>query len=272
MRRLGRAFAVGYLLGDGNMPLFRRILPAALLLIGRCFCAPALASDLAYEALERAIADCEARIVDLGANRFSFNRLVEKEDGVSFRARFTPSGADDGVWALTDPTQDQAPRKIRRAFAEFSNERDGDRLISLSEPRRYVHSSFQLVDETENHWVFRGPTIDLSGDTEQSRNFMKKARDALVAELIVRKDPIRIASLKLTNTKPIYPVPVAKIHDFYLKYEFDEAWPDGPLVMKTVRQSVSGTAILVKFHMILNVDNIDMAVASIADGDLQEQR
>lgn len=253
------------------MPLIGRILPAALLLIGQCFCAPASANELAYEALERAIVDCEARMADLGASRFAFNRLVEKEDGVSFRARFTPSGADDGSWALTDPTRDQAPRKIRRAFDEFSNERDGDRLISLREPRRYVHSSFELVGETENHWVFRGPTIDLSGDSEESRNFMKKARNALVAELIVRKDPVRIASLELTNTKPIYPVPVAKINDFYLKYEFDEAWPNGPLVMKKVRQSVSGIAILVKFHMILNVDNFDMSIASVADGQLQDQ-
>lgn len=243
------------------MPISRL---TAILFVASCaalWSATASANEAAFSALEQAIIECEARAELLGDARFSFHRIVEKENGARLQAFFTPQGTSEGSWELVDPPLSDAPRKVRRAFKEFAEEDDSDRLISLREPRRYLHSEFQLADETADSWIFRGPTIDLSDDTERTRNFMRKARDALVAEVVVRKNPVRLASLQLTNTKPIYPVPVAVIEDFYLKYDFDEAWPGGPIIMRAVRQSVAGKAFFAKFHMILNVDNFEMLVS-----------
>jgi hypothetical protein len=224
----------------------------------------ATANDAAFGALERALEDCETRARTLGDARFSFHRVVEKENGVRLRARFTPQGASGGSWELIEPAPADASAKVRRAFDEFAGEEESDRKINLREPRRYLHAEFPLSEETADAWIFRGPTIDLSDGSERARNFMKKARDALVTEIVVRKEPARIASVELTNSKAIRPAPLAVIDDFYLRYDFDEAWPGGPIVMRSVRQSVAGHVLIAKFHMVLNVDNAEMQSAPAA--------
>ena len=214
-----------------------------------------LANDDAYAALELAMLETEARAELLGEGRFTFSRSMDEGDGVQFDVFYSPQNDEENQWALVDPLPETAPKKIRKAFKKLAEEIDADRNIHLDDPRKYLQIELTLASETDELWIFHGGTIDVAGSDKAGRNFMRKAKGRLLSEVKVYKDVPRFHSLKMTNTKNIYPVPVAAIKNFYLKYEFGEAWPGGPIVQTNVEQLVEGRAFFVKFHMEMKVQN-----------------
>ena len=228
------------------------------------FCLPQqlLANEAAFAALELAMQDAEKRAELLNEERFTFTRSMDEGDDVQFEVFFAPRPDDAAQWTLVDPLPDAAPRKIRKAFKKLSKEIDADRNIHLNDPRRYLQIELILHSETDDLWIFRGGAIDVAGSDKEGRNFMKKAQGRLRSEVVVYKEAPRFHSLTMTNTKKIYPIAIAAIKDFYLRFEFDEAWPGGPIVQTNVEQVVAGRALMVKFHMEMKVNNRDFRIVA----------
>jgi hypothetical protein len=221
--------------------------------------APSKGEEAAFAAFEHALDECEIRAKSLDEARFSFLRSSEDLEGTKLLAKFTPQG-ESGGWELVDPDTDQPKKKTRRAYNDFSKETDSDRIIHLREPRSYMHGTYALTGETADSWVFTGPAVDVKDQSEKAQNFMKKARHALVTEIVVGKSPARLRSVTMTNVKPIHPLPIAVIEDFELQYVFGEAWPGGPIVVTAARQYVKGNALFAKIRQDLRVENSAMTL------------
>lgn len=148
---------------------------------------------------------------------------------------YDPRMNDLARWTLVtvdgkEPTDEQR-RKYRHDKDEHQEDGDDDdnRVTAIVEP-----DSLELVEETDEHWLF---SFVPSEDEQAFTNSV----DAMIK---IRKDSRYVESLEIRNHQDIKPGYATKITRFQMRFSFGPAVEDGPIVPQSYNVEVKGRALL----------------------------
>lgn len=162
------------------------------------------------------------------------------EEGVIIVGRYDPRFADNARWNLLTidgraPTADEIADYQDDKKNEFDGHDDDSEIDIVN------LDTLELIEETDDSWVYRFiPEVD-DDDDEEGREFMQQVDGTIK----VIRDGNYLEYIDLRNDKPIRPAFSVKISRFLTRLTFGPAGDDGPIVPLSIDVEVKGRAILV---------------------------
>lgn len=162
------------------------------------------------------------------------------EEGVTIVGRYDPRFADNARWNLLTidgraPTADEIADYQDDKKNEFDGHDDDSEIDIVN------LDTLELIEETDDSWVYRFiPEVD-DDDDEEGREFMQQVDGTIK----VIRDGNYLEYIDLRNDKPIRPAFSVKISRFLTRLTFGPAGDDGPIVPLSIDVEVKGRAILV---------------------------
>jgi hypothetical protein len=162
------------------------------------------------------------------------------EEGVTFVGRYDPRFSDNARWNLLT-IDGRAPTADEIADYQADKENEFDGHDDDSEIDIVNLDTLELIDETDDSWVYRFiPEVD-DDDDEEDREFMQQVDGTIK----VIRDGNYLEYIDLRNNKPIRPAFSVKISRFLTRLTFGPAGDDGPIVPLSIDVEVKGRAMLV---------------------------
>lgn len=165
---------------------------------------------------------------------WSFTETALHEDEL-WVGRYDPRLAEDEQWSLVsvdgkEPT-DRQRKKYRHDKDEHREAADDNdnRVTAIVEP-----DSLELVEETDQHWVF----AFVPADDEAA--FI----DSVDAIVRIRRDGRYVEALEIRNHQDIRPGFGTKITEFQMRFTFGPAVENGAIVPTSLDVRVTGRALL----------------------------
>jgi len=178
-------------------------------------------------------------------NRWAFTES-KLEDGLEYVGRFDPRRPQGERWILLNvdgraPSEEEIDDFLEDKEDEFQwddDEFDGTEVDMVD------LESLELVEETDDHWLFRfAPNAD-DADDDIAAEFLEE----VTATLKIDRDGHYLQSIDLYNEKPIRPAFSVRISQFRVHLAFGPAADGGPVVPLAENVMISGRALLlVKF-------------------------
>lgn len=173
---------------------------------------------------------------------WAFTATAE-EDDVTFVGRYDPRQPEDERWTLLSvdghaPTAEELEDYLDDRQDEFRRDDDGgsrDRIEMVD------FSTLELVEETDDYWIFRFVPNGDDDEDEEALEFMRQVE----ATLKVVRDGHFLEYIDLRNNQPFRPAFGVKISRFLTRLTFGPAASDGPVVPLTIDVVVKGRAMLV---------------------------
>ncbi len=162
------------------------------------------------------------------------------EEGVTIVGRYDPRFSDNARWNLLTidgraPTADEIADYQDDKKNEFDGHDDDSEIDIVN------LDTLELIEETDDSWVYRFiPEVD-DDDDEEGREFMQQVDGTIK----VIRDGNYLEYIDLRNDKPIRPAFSVKISRFLTRLTFGPAGDDGPIVPLSIDVEVKGRAILV---------------------------
>ena len=162
------------------------------------------------------------------------------EEGVTIVGRYDPRFSDNARWNLLTidgraPTADEIANYQNDKENEFDGHDDNSEIDVVN------FDTLELIEETDDSWVYRFiPEVD-DDDDEEGREFMQQVDGTIK----VIRDGNYLEYIDLRNDKPIRPAFSVKISRFLTRLTFGPAGDDGPIVPLSIDVEVKGRAILV---------------------------
>jgi len=191
------------------------------------FAIPAAANDDYVELFEKA---AEAVNWDFEEEwAFTETRL---QDDLLWVARFDPRNPEDERWTLIS-VDGRAPSADERS--DFAHDKaDHDSSDSSQRVDIVGMDSLELVEETDERWIFRFTPEDDGVEFMQSVD----------AVLNIVKDGHWLESIDIRNHSEIKPGFGTRISTFLVQMQFGPATDDGPIVPLAMKVKVSGRMLL----------------------------
>ncbi len=162
------------------------------------------------------------------------------EEGVTIVSRYDPRFSDNARWNLLT-IDGRAPTADEIADYQDDKENEFDGHDDDSEIDIVNLDTLELIEETDDSWVYRFiPEVD-DDDDEEGREFMQQVDGTIK----VIRDGNYLEYMDLRNDKPIRPAFSVKISRFLTRLTFGPAGDDGPIVPLSIDVEVKGRAILV---------------------------
>jgi hypothetical protein len=162
------------------------------------------------------------------------------EEGVTIVGRYDPRFSDNARWNLLT-IDGRAPTADEIADYQDDKENEFDGHDDDSEIDIVNLDTLELIEETDDSWVYRFiPEVD-DDDDEEGREFMQQVDGTIK----VIRDGNYLEYIDLRNNKPIRPAFSVKISRFLTRLTFGPAGDDGPIVPLSIDVEVKGRAILV---------------------------
>lgn len=207
------------------------------------FATPAAAED--YAAI---VSEAFASFDSSYREHWAFTETTTGEE-VALVGRYDPRLPDGERWTLLsvdgrEPTPEEQ--------ADYQDDKDNDQQNRQEDQSDDDNNavadivnvnSLQLLDETEQHWLFSfAPNGD--NEDEEAGDFMAH----VTGRLEVAKNGPYVETIELSNEKPIKPAFSVKISRFFTRFTFGPATDGGPIVPRTMDMQVKGrAALLVRF-------------------------
>lgn len=162
------------------------------------------------------------------------------EDGVTHVGRYDPRRPAGERWTLLSvdgrqPTGDEIADYLDNKDDYQRNDNDDNDEIELIN-----FESLELVEETDEYWIFSFVPNGDDEEDEMAREFMRQV-DATVK---IIRDGHYLEYIDLHNDKPIKPAFSVKISRFVTRLTFGPAGDSGPIVPLTVDVQIKGRAML----------------------------
>jgi len=162
------------------------------------------------------------------------------EEGVTIVGRYDPRFSDDARWNLLT-IDDRAPTADEIADYKDDKEDEFHSHDDDSEIDMVNLKTLELIEETNDSWVFRFiPEVDDDED-EEARRFVQQVDGTIK----IIRDGNYLEYIDLRNEKPIRPAFSVKISRFLTRLTFGPAGDDGPIVPLSIEVEVKGRAMLV---------------------------
>ena len=207
----------------------------------------ALASTSAAEDYAAIVTDAFANMDSSYRDRWAYSETTT-EDGVTHVGRYDPRRRVGDRWTLTSvdgrkPTREEIDDFLADKEDDQGDERDtGDNDDDASDIVDI--DSLELLNETDRYWLF-GFTPNFGDDDVDARKFMGRVE----GRLRVARDGRYVASLEISNEKPIRPAFSVKISRFFTRLTFGPAATGGPIVPRSMDVQVKGrAAVVIRFE------------------------
>lgn len=206
-----------------------------ILLAGLLLSGPVLAGE--YDAV---VAQAIEAISDDYYRQWAFTES-SLEDGLDYVGRYDPRRPDGGRWTLLTvdgraPTDEEVEEYLDDKEDEF--QRDDDE--NDGEADMVDFETLELVDETDDHWIFSFVPNGDDHDDESEIEFMEQ----VTATLKIVRDGHYLEYIDMHNDKPIRPAFSVRISQFRVRLTFGPAADGGPIVPLSEEVVVRGRAML----------------------------
>ena len=185
------------------------------------------------ELVERAFKSMEP---DLSEN-WSYTQTRRNSAG-TFVARFDPRLPEQQHWTLMTVDGREPTDEELEAFLEEKSRRKEQDGEEDEDATMYANGSIELLEETEDYWLF---AFRPKTDSDDEAKFM----EFVDARLKIEKNGHFVSLVSMRNTDTIKPGKGVKIRKFETELEFEPAYEGGPTVPRSVRSAVQGKAFLV---------------------------
>ena len=167
------------------------------------------------------------------------------EEGVTVTGRYDPRRPEGERWSLLSvdgrtPGEDEIEDYLddKEDDYQWDNDHsdDGNDEFELVD-----FDTLELVEETDEHWLFSFIPAEDNEEDEEARDVLRK----IVGSIKVVRDGHYLEYLDLRNDKPIRPAFSVRISRFLTRLTFGPAGGDGPIVPLKINVEVKGRALLV---------------------------
>lgn len=165
------------------------------------------------------------------------------QDELVFTGRFDPRLPEGERWTLLSvdgrqPTDEELDDYLDDKEDEYQwDHEDND---DNNETDIIDFESLELIEETDEHWLFSFVPSGDDLDGEEEQKFMAQ----VLATMKIVRDGHYIEYIDLRNEKPIRPAFSVRISQFHLRLTFGPAAKDGPIVQKSEDVTIRGRALL----------------------------
>lgn len=208
-----------------------------------------VSNNEALIAFTTAVSDANNRLQRFRQSKQAIALTQTSEDikGNIFQRRFTPSSYDNneivGTW------------ETLRADDEFNES------ITVSDDILFDSTNFdldtvKLIRQTESTWVFQiNNIINVDSEDDSVEQELERLDNVmtehLFTEITVSKQFSQIKNMKIFAASEFKPSWLLTVRKFELRLAFNEAWPDGPIIRKSITRHVKG-----QYGWLMSIDEL----------------
>lgn len=194
-------------------------------------------TKVALDAFSIAVKDANARLISHKNTHEGLTLIQTSEDKhgnilqQTYASKNTPN-IRQGSW------------KVIREDEDFSQS------ISVSDDIFFESTNLnindvQLIGETNTTWVFRLPNmVNIESEDSTAQQEAMVVDESLAANLltsiVISKQHPQIKALKIQAKTPFKPSLMVNIEKFEIRLDYEEAWPNGPIIRKHMTRHIMG--------------------------------
>lgn len=165
------------------------------------------------------------------------------EDELVFTGRYDPRLPEGERWTLLsvdgrEPTDEELEDYLDGKEDEYQWDDDNDE--SDHQTNMVDFETLELIEETDDHWIFSFVPDGDDLDGEEEQKFMEQ----VTATMKIVRDGHYLEYIDLRNEKTIKPAFSVRINDFRVRLTFGPAAEGGPIVQMSEEVRIKGRALL----------------------------